>query len=76
MKETEPKGNPEQLLQIVGTTMAFGRFRGRTIDQLPVSYLEWFATKGFPEGHLGELLATMYEIKINGLEYLLKPLKK
>jgi len=76
LEENKNTGNPEQLLQIVRTTMPFGRFRGRTIDQLPVSYLEWFAAKGFPEGRLGELLATMYEIKINGLEYLLKPLKK
>jgi uncharacterized protein (DUF3820 family) len=32
--------------------------------------------KGFPPGKLGVLLATLYEIKINGLEQLLTPLKK
>jgi len=42
---------------------------------LPVSYLEWFQQKGFPKGKLGMLLQTLYEIKINGLEDLLRPLK-
>jgi len=43
---------------------------------LPVSYLEWFEQKGFPQGKLGIQLQTIYEIKLNGLEYLLVPLKK
>jgi uncharacterized protein (DUF3820 family) len=43
---------------------------------LPVSYLEWFAREGFPKGQLGMLLATIYEIKINGLEELLVPIRK
>jgi hypothetical protein len=42
---------------------------------LPISYLEWFAAKGWPAGKLGQMLATVYEIKLNGLEYLLKPLR-
>jgi uncharacterized protein (DUF3820 family) len=44
---------------------------------LPDSYLEWFLRKeGFPKGKLGQLMATVYEIKLNGLEYLLGPLKR
>ena len=57
-------------------TMPFGRYKGRLICNLPESYLNWFQKKGFPKGRLGLLLATMYEIKLNGLEYLLEPLKK
>lgn len=56
--------------------MPYGRYQGTTLANLPVSYLEWFQRKGFPEGKLGMMLATMYEIKSNGLEYLLEPLKK
>ncbi|MBK8367307.1 MAG: DUF3820 family protein [Bacteroidetes bacterium] len=56
--------------------MPFGRYKGTILANLPVSYLEWFQRKGFPEGKLGMMLATMYEIKSNGLEYLLDPLKK
>lgn len=55
--------------------MPFGKYKGVVLVQLPVSYLEWFAKKGFPAGKLGMLLATLYEIKLNGLEYLLDPLK-
>ena len=64
------------LLQLVKMEMPFGKYNGTLLCNLPVSYLEWFQRKGFPKGKLGVLLETMYEIKINGLEYLLNPLKK
>ncbi len=68
--------NPQLLLQLVEMQMPFGRFKGMLLCDLPVSYLEWFNRKGFPEGKLGVLLQTMLEIKMNGLDDLLKPLKK
>ena len=37
-------------------------------------YLVWFAKQGFPEGKLGQQLALMYEIKLNGMESMLTPL--
>ena len=67
--------NSEVLLDLVKLRMPFGRYKGIVLANLPVSYLEWFQRKGFPEGKLGMMLATMYEIKSNGLEYLLEPLK-
>ena len=66
----------ELLFQLVKMEMPFGKYTGTLLCNLPVSYLEWFQRKGFPKGKLGVLLETMYEIKINGLEYLLNPLKK
>ncbi len=68
--------DPQLLLSLVRMPMPFGKYKGRLLCDLPVSYLEWFARKGFPKGKLGMLLQTMYEIKLNGLEELLKPLKK
>ncbi len=68
--------NPELLLSLVQMKMPFGRYQGTLLCNLPVSYLEWFNRKGFPEGKLGVLLETMYVIKLNGLEDLLQPLKK
>jgi len=56
--------------------MPFGKYKGTVLCNLPVSYLEWFNKKGFPEGKLGMLLRTIHEIKLNGLEYLLDPIKK
>ena len=66
----------EVLLELVKFKMPFGRYKGIILANLPVSYLEWFQRKGFPDGKLGMMLATMYEIKSNGLEYLLDPLRK
>ena len=66
----------ELLLLLVTMKMPFGKFKETLLCNLPVSYLEWFQRKGFPKGKLGILLATIYEIKINGLEELLEPLKK
>lgn len=68
--------NPELLLQLVEMKMPFGKYEGYTLCNLPISYLEWFNRNGFPKGKLGVLLSTMYEIKLNGLESLLIPLKK
>lgn len=67
--------DPQLLLQLVNMTMPFGKYKGTILCNLPVSYLEWFESKGFPDGKLGVLLQTMYEIKLNGLEHLLVPLK-
>lgn len=70
-----PKANPQLLIEIVTMKMPFGKYKDRVLCDLPVSYLEWFHRKGFPAGKLGVLLTTLYEIKLNGLEELLKPLK-
>lgn len=63
------------LQQLVSMKMPFGKYKGWIICNLPESYLVWFNQQGFPTGRLGVLLKTMYEIKLNGLEYLLQPLK-
>lgn len=68
--------NPEILQLIVSMQMPFGKYKGVLICNLPESYLVWFHQKGFPPGKLGMILQTMYEIRLNGLEYLLAPLKK
>lgn len=74
---TDPQQpNSELLLELVRMKMPFGKFKDRLLCDLPVSYLEWFQRKGFPKGKLGVLLETIYEIKINGLEGLLNPLKQ
>ena len=70
-----PIPDPTLLLKIARTPMPFGKYKGLPLVDLPEPYVVWFAQKGFPEGELGELLKMLYEIKVNGLEYLLKPLK-
>lgn len=66
----------EILLTLVRSKMPFGKYKGTLLADLPVSYLEWFLRKGgFPDGKLGMQLATVYEIKQNGLEEILYRLK-
>ena len=76
MIEEPANGNPELLKELLHYQMPFGKHKGQLIRQLPMPYLEWFMQKGFPNGKLGMMLQTMYEIKLNGLEYLLDGLIK
>lgn len=74
--QESPQPDPEILLTLVRMKMPFGKYKDTLLCDLPVSYLEWFQREGFPKGKLGVLLATIYEIKLNGLGGLLDPLKK
>jgi uncharacterized protein (DUF3820 family) len=56
--------------------MPYGKYEGWFLCDLPEPYLSWYHSKGFPPGNIGSLLSSIYEIKLNGLEYLLKPLKE
>ncbi len=74
MEELVPDKN--QLLELLQYKMPFGKYKGRFIIDLPEYYISWFNEKGFPEGKLGELLALAFEIKLNGLESMVKSIKK
>lgn len=56
--------------------MPFGKFKGTLLCDLPILYLEWFKREGWPPGKLGELLDTVYEIKLNGLNDIIFSLKR
>jgi len=73
---TEASGEPNDLLELAAMRMPFGKYQGRLLIDLPEPYVVWFAKNGFPEGKLGRMLQTVYEIKVNGLEYLFAPLRK
>jgi len=64
----------KQVLLAAGTKMPFGRFQGSCLIDLPEPYVVWFKNEGFPAGKLGAQLALIYEIKVNGLEKLIRPL--
>lgn len=68
--------SPEMLMELIKTTMPFGKYQGRILADVPEPYLVWFNQKGFPPGHLGDLLGLLYQIKLNGLEALLEPLRQ
>jgi uncharacterized protein len=60
----------EALLTLARMRMPFGKYEGRLLIDLPEPYVVWMAQRGFPTGTLGDMLRSVYEIKVNGLEYL------
>ncbi|KAA9002502.1 cytoplasmic protein [Affinibrenneria salicis] len=67
----------QDLLDIANTKMPFGKYQGRVLIDLPEEYLLWFARKNeFPRGRLGQLMEMALAIRIEGLEGLVKPLKR
>ncbi len=68
--------NPAILKELLVYKMPYGKYKDTLLIELPVSYLEWFERKGFPEGKLGMLMSTMYEIRLNDLMFLIYGLQK
>ncbi|MFT5847921.1 MAG: hypothetical protein ACJARX_002136 [Psychroserpens sp.] len=64
------------LIKLAHTKMPFGKYEGRYLIDLPEYYVVWYHNKGFPKGKLGDMLTQVYELKLNGLEYLIKDIQK
>lgn len=73
MQDIFPK---EKLLKLAHWQMPFGKYQSRVLIDLPEEYLFWFQKKGFPQGELGELMALALDLKIEGLDSVIKPLKQ
>jgi uncharacterized protein (DUF3820 family) len=67
--------NHEHLLKLADWKMPFGKYAGTPLIDLPEEYLFWFQKNEFPKGELGELLKFCLDLKIEGLDSLIKPLK-
>lgn len=70
----DQKSPNEQLIELANTKMPYGKFKGKYLIDLPEFYIVWYRNKGFPRGKLGQQLHLIYEIKVNGLEHLIRPL--
>lgn len=64
------------LIKLANTVMPFGKYKGRFLIDLPEAYLLWFNRQGFPENELGRMLEIVLSLKIDGVDNLVKPLKK
>lgn len=71
-----PGSSQHELITLVTMEMPYGKYKGRLLCDLPEYYLAWYHGKGFPKGKLGELLALMYEIRLNGLEKILVSIRR
>ena len=67
--------DPQALRKLVRTRMPFGKYEGRFLIDLPEPYVVWLVRNNLPNGELGRQLLEIYEIKVNGLESLLRPLQ-
>ncbi len=63
------------LIQLAHAKMPFGKYEGYFLIDLPEYYVVWYSQKGFPNGRLGEQLKLIYELKLNGLEDLVRNIK-
>jgi len=72
--EEIPGFDSSALLRLANARMPFGKYAGRLLIDLPEAYVVWFSHKGYPRGEIGEQLQSLYAIKENGLESLLRPL--
>ncbi|MCK5393464.1 MAG: DUF3820 family protein, partial [Candidatus Omnitrophica bacterium] len=59
----------EYLIKLVRARMQYGKYKGMLLIDIPETYIVWMASKGFSNDSLGKMLQTVYEIKLNGLEY-------
>ena len=66
----------DDLVKLARWEMPFGKYAGRALVDLPEEYLFWFQKHEFPNGELGELMKLCLDLKIEGLDSLIRPLKK
>ena len=60
------------LIDLAHTKMPYGKYKDRYLIDLPEHYIVWYHAKGFPKGKLGMMLGLVYELKLNGLEHLVR----
>lgn len=64
------------LIDVSKMRMPYGKYKGRFLIDLPEHYVVWYHNKGFPKGKLGQMLGLVYELQLNGLEELIREIKK
>lgn len=71
----ELQPNYKELLELARAKMHFGKYKGRYLSELPEYYLIWFRQKGFPKGKLGDQMQQVFELKVNGMENILRTIR-
>lgn len=64
------------LLELAHAKMHFGKYKGYYLSDIPEYYLVWYRQKGFPEGKLGQQMSEVFELKLNGMEQLLRDIRR
>jgi len=73
--EENNQQNQQLLLELAKAKMPFGKYKNQYLIDLPEFYMVWFKNQGFPKGKLGNQLVLVYELKLNGLEDLVRKIR-
>lgn len=63
------------LIETAQMKMPFGKYKEVYLSDIPEYYLVWYKNKGFPKGKLGKMMGLVYELKLNGLEDVLRKIR-
>ena len=64
------------LIDLSKMKMPFGKYMGRYLIDLPEHYIVWYKNKGFPAGKIGMQLELVYELQLNGLEDIVREVRR
>ncbi len=64
------------LIEVSKMRMPYGKYKGRFLIDLPEHYIVWYHNKGFPKGKMGQMLGLVYELQLNGLEDMIREIRK
>jgi len=67
--------NQKDLISLANARMPFGKFKNQYLSDIPEAYYVWFRQQGFPPGKLGQQMQEVWELKINGLEFILRRIR-
>lgn len=67
--------NEQFLIDTANMKMPFGKYKGIFLVDIPEYYMVWYRNKGFPKGKLGDMMALVYELQLNGLEDILRKVR-
>jgi uncharacterized protein (DUF3820 family) len=70
------KPDYKALLDLAHAKMHFGKYKGRYLSELPEFYLVWFRQQGFPKGKTGDQLQQVLDMKVNGMEDILRTIRR
>lgn len=71
----EIKPDHKALIELAHAKMYFGKYKDRYLSEIPEHYLIWFQQKCFPQGKLGDQLKQVTELKLNGIEHILRTIR-
>ena len=70
------KLNSKHLEELAHAKMHFGKYKSHYLSDIPEYYLIWYKQKGFPKNKLGQQMQEVLELKVNGLEDILRKIRR